>query len=154
MSHQFKTQDSVFLRASRQVFCYRCFLRKVYRCSCPTEAGPGGYTLLQPRDNLNRRGIKLQEANPMSGVFQNIDPHPLNARVSVYPPPLWCGERTTRWVERGVGGGNIVEDARHCSVLYIPKYFLTLTIYSHTVIKKDQFLSRSVLGILPNLLRL
>ncbi len=42
----------------------------------------------------------------MSGVFQNID-----------PPP-------TRLVERGVGV-NILEDARHCSVLYICKYFVT-----------------------------
>jgi hypothetical protein len=41
----------------------------------------------------------------MYGVFQNI-----------VPPRLWCGGGHTRWVERGV---NILEDARHCSVLYI-----------------------------------
>jgi hypothetical protein len=40
----------------------------------------------------------------MSGVFQNIDPHPLTARrvCTVYPPPLVRGE-DTRWVESGVG---------------------------------------------------
>ncbi len=42
-------------RASRAkaFFCSRYCLRRVYRCSCPIEAGPGGYTLLQLRDNLN-----------------------------------------------------------------------------------------------------
>jgi hypothetical protein len=55
----------------------------------------------------------------MSGVFRNIDhppPHPL---ASVYPPAFGAGGGHTRWVERGVE-----EDARHCSVLYICKYFV------------------------------
>ncbi len=44
----------------------------------------------------------------MSGVLQNIDPH---------PPHLVRGKDTLAgW--RG-GGVNILEDARHCSVLYI-----------------------------------
>jgi hypothetical protein len=48
----------------------------------------------------------------MSGVFQNID-----------PPPLVRGEDTLAgW--REVGGVNILEDAKHCSVLYIRKYFV------------------------------
>jgi hypothetical protein len=38
----------------------------------------------------------------MSGVFQNIDPHPSPPGECV-PPRLWCG-----------GGVNILEDARHC----------------------------------------
>jgi hypothetical protein len=65
------------------------------------------------------------EANPMSGVFQNIDPpHLLTARrVCVPPPPLVRGKDTLAgW--RGVWGVNIFEDARHSSVLYICKYFM------------------------------
>jgi hypothetical protein len=56
----------------------------------------------------------------MSGVFQNIDP------PTPSPPPGECvplafgaGGGHTRWVE-----SNILEDARHRSVLYIPKYFV------------------------------
>ena len=54
----------------------------------------------------------------MAGVFQNIDPPPPS------PPPLWCGGRThSLGMERG-WGVNILEDARHSSVLYIRKYFV------------------------------
>jgi hypothetical protein len=41
----------------------------------------------------------------------------------VPPPPLCCGGGHTRWVEIG-WGANILEDARHSSVLYICKYFV------------------------------
>jgi hypothetical protein len=41
-----------------------------------------------------------------------------------YPPPLWCGGKTHSLGEEGVGV-NSLEDARHCSVLYIRKYFVT-----------------------------
>jgi hypothetical protein len=44
----------------------------------------------------------------MSGVFQNV------------PPAFGAGGGHTRWVERG-WGVNILEDTRHCSVLYICK---------------------------------
>jgi hypothetical protein len=60
----------------------------------------------------------------MSDVFQNIDP--LTAR-RVCPPRLWCGgeETVAGWRGGGGGGGvNILEDARHCSVLYIHKFFV------------------------------
>jgi hypothetical protein len=66
----------------------------------------------------------------MSVVFQNIDPppptpHPL---ASVYPPPppLVRGEDTLAGWKGGGGhwGVNILEDVRHCSVLYIRKYFV------------------------------
>jgi hypothetical protein len=50
----------------------------------------------------------------MSGVFQNIDPTPPHRPASVYPPAFGAG---------GGWGANIMEDARHCSVLYIRKYF-------------------------------
>jgi hypothetical protein len=58
----------------------------------------------------------------MSGVLQNIDPPPPHCPASVYPPAFGAGGGHTRWVERG-WGVNILEDARHCSVLYIGKYF-------------------------------
>ena len=59
----------------------------------------------------------------MSGVFQNIDPPPPHRPASVYPPAFGAGGGHTRWVERGVGV-NILEKARHCSVLYKCKYFV------------------------------
>ncbi len=59
----------------------------------------------------------------MSGVFQNIDPPPPHRPASVYPPPLVRGEDThAEW--RGGWGVNILEYARHCSVLYIRKSFV------------------------------
>ncbi len=72
----------------------------------------------------SRRGIILYEANPMSGVFRNIDPPHPSRPASAYPQPLVLGGGHTHWVEGG--GGLIVPsvDARHCSVLYISKYFV------------------------------
>jgi hypothetical protein len=65
----------------------------------------------------------------MSGVYQNIDPHHLTAQ-RVCTPHLWCGGRTHSLGGEGVGVNifNIFEDARHCSVLYIHKYFVVQTI--------------------------
>jgi hypothetical protein len=40
----------------------------------------------------------------MSGVFQNIDPHPLYRPASVYTPAFGAGGGHTRLLERGVGG--------------------------------------------------
>jgi hypothetical protein len=48
----------------------------------------------------------------MSDVFRNID-----------PPTFGAGVGHTRWLERG-WGVNSSEDARHCSVLYLCKYFV------------------------------
>jgi hypothetical protein len=53
----------------------------------------------------------------MSGVFQNIDPPPPHPLASVYPPPLLRREDTHSPGEQEVGV-NILEDARHSSVLY------------------------------------
>jgi hypothetical protein len=56
-----------------------------------------------------RRGIILQEANPMSGVFQNIDtpppPPPPTARRVCTPPPLVWGDTLAG---RRRGGRSIV----------------------------------------------
>jgi len=76
----------------------------------------------------------------MSGVFQNIDPPPPNRPASVYPPAFGAGGGHTRWVERG-WEVNSSEDARHCSVLYLCKYFviqllLELVTESHAWMKE------------------
>ncbi len=57
----------------------------------------------------------------MSGVFRTIDP--LTARRVCTPPPLVRREDTLAIVQSG-WGVNSTEDARHCSVLYICKYFV------------------------------
>jgi hypothetical protein len=65
-----------------------------------------------------------------SGVFHNIDPTPPHRPASVYyphPPPLvWVEDTLAGW--RGGWGVNILEDARHCSVLCICKFFVSITV--------------------------
>ncbi len=68
-------------------------------------------------EDPNRREIILYEANPMPGVFQNIDPPPPHRPASVYAFGAGGGHTRYRW--RGGWGVNILEDARHCSVLHI-----------------------------------
>jgi hypothetical protein len=61
----------------------------------------------------------------MSGVYRNMNPPPPHRPASACVPPAFgAGGGHTRWVERG-WGVNSSEDARHCSVLYICKYFVT-----------------------------
>jgi hypothetical protein len=50
----------------------------------------------------------------MAGVFHNIDP----------PPPSPPGGEDTLAGWRGGWGVNILEDAKHSSVLYVCKYLL------------------------------
>jgi hypothetical protein len=59
----------------------------------------------------------------MSGVFQIIDPPPPSPLGECVPPTFGAGGGHTRWVERG-WGVNSLEDARHCSVPCICKYFV------------------------------
>jgi hypothetical protein len=61
----------------------------------------------------------------MSGVFQNIDPPTPSPPGECVPPAFGAGGGNTRWVERGWGVKSS-EDARHCSVIYICKYFVYL----------------------------
>jgi hypothetical protein len=52
----------------------------------------------------------------MAGVFQNIGPPPPSPPGECVPPAFGAGGGHTRLVERG-WGVNILEDARHSSVL-------------------------------------
>jgi hypothetical protein len=52
-----------------------------------------------------------------------LTPHPPLRPANVYPPAFGAGEDTLAgW--RGGWGVNILEDARHSSVLYVCKYFV------------------------------
>ncbi len=62
----------------------------------------------------------------MSGVFRNIDPPLPHRPASVYPPPLVRGKDSLGGEGVGVGV-NGSEDARHCSVFSIFKYFVRTT---------------------------
>ncbi len=65
----------------------------------------------------------------MSGVFQNIDPpSPSPSSECVCTPPLVRGEDTLAGWRAWRGGWrvNILDDARHSSVLYICKYFVVI----------------------------
>jgi hypothetical protein len=71
----------------------------------------------------------------MSGVFQNIAPPPttpLTARQVCTPQPLVRGEDTLAG-RRGGWWVNCLEDARHCSVLYLCKYFVVLNVRARIV---------------------
>jgi hypothetical protein len=63
----------------------------------------------------------------MSGVFQNIDPPPPSLPGECVPSHHWCGGRTHSLGGEGVGV-NSLEGARHCSVLYLCKYFAALCV--------------------------
>jgi hypothetical protein len=65
----------------------------------------------------------------MAGVFQNIDPPPQSPPGECVPPAFGAGGGHTGWVEKGV---NILEDARHSSVLYIREYFVPQIIVAQT----------------------
>jgi hypothetical protein len=81
----------------------------------------------------------------MSGVFQNIDPPPPPPPGECVPPPppaFGAGGRHTRWVERG-WGVNILEDARHSSVLYIWKCFVDIALSARAGIFKKSMGARN-----------
>jgi hypothetical protein len=72
---------------------------------------------------ISVEGLYCERSNPMSGVFRTIDPPTPSPPGDCVPPAFGAGGGHTRWVER-VRGVNSSEDARHCSALYICKYFL------------------------------
>jgi hypothetical protein len=62
----------------------------------------------------------------MSGVFQNIDPHPLTPwRVCIPHAAFGAGGEHTRWVERGCRGSLVrkTPDTALYSI-YVCKYFV------------------------------
>jgi hypothetical protein len=61
-------------------------------------------------------GIAFFKGSLTRDLRQNSDPPPPHRPASVYPPAFDAGGGHTRWVERG-WGVNILEDARHSSVL-------------------------------------
>jgi hypothetical protein len=65
----------------------------------------------------------------MSGVFRNIDPPTPPPPGECVPPAFGEGGGHTRHSLGGEGVGvKSSEDARHCSVLYICKYFVVCTV--------------------------
>jgi hypothetical protein len=69
----------------------------------------------------------------MTCVFQNIDPPPPS------PPPLLLGEDTLAG-RRGGGGVNILEDARHSSVLFLYRIlFASSTSSVHSILTRAEF---------------
>jgi hypothetical protein len=90
--------------------------------------------IVEPLHSPQTRTVQIAGSCPVEGLCckrpiqclassEILTPPPLTNPASVYPPPLVRGEDTlSGW--RGGGGLNIPEDARHCSVLYICKYFV------------------------------
>jgi hypothetical protein len=70
--------------------------------------------------------LLLYEANPMSCVFQNIDPPPPSPPGDCVPPRLCLGGEDTLAGWRGGWGVNILEDAKHSSVLYLYRILFAL----------------------------
>jgi hypothetical protein len=135
-------------------------LTEISGCFQPGQAkvGPGPTPLcVLPPPLVRSIERSLEEVNPISLVFQNIDP-PSPSPPGKCVPRLCCGGRTDSlgregdggsifWKTREIGlpsyhdlsavrredtlargrggwGVNILEDARHSSVLYICKYFV------------------------------
>jgi hypothetical protein len=73
----------------------------------------------------------------MSGVFQNMNPTPPSP-PSVYPR-LWFGGRTHSLGGEGGDGVNLLEDARHSSVLYICKYFVFVGMKNKYLVRIKRF---------------
>ncbi len=76
-----------------------------------------------------RRGIILQEANPMSGVFQNIDPPPPSALTARWGEDTLAGRRGG-----GGGGVNSLEGARTALyTIYVSTLWLHVSILSKLI---------------------
>jgi hypothetical protein len=61
---------------------------------------------------LDLERLLLSEGNPMSLLFENIDPPPPSPPGECVPPPLLRGEDSLAR-QRGGWGVNILEDERH-----------------------------------------
>ncbi len=70
-------------------------------CTCPVKEGMWKWIASANRNTVER---SLQEGNPISIVFQNIDPPSPSPPRRVYPPRLCCGGRTDSPDGEGDGG--------------------------------------------------
>ncbi len=80
-----------------------------------------------------------------SKILKILTPHPPHCPASVYPTPPpanGAGGGHTRWAERG-WGVNSLEDARHCSVLYLCNYLVEWAVshYGNYCIMKNVWLA-------------
>jgi hypothetical protein len=82
----------------------------------------------------------------MPGVFQNIDPPPPPSGHCV-PPLVRVEDTFAEWREGW--GVNILEDARHSSVLHICKYFVVL-VKIRRMLRKRNFRATHVYARLLN----
>ncbi len=83
------------------------------------------YTVLQELSLLHVEGLYCKRPIQFLASSELLTPPSPHRPASVYPPAFGAGGGHTRWVERG-WGVNKSEDARHCSVFYICKYFVLL----------------------------
>jgi hypothetical protein len=77
------------------------------------------------RKDATVEGLYCKRSIQCLASSEILTPHPLTAR-RVCNPRLWCGGRAHSLGGEGVGV-NSSEDARHCSALYICKYFVDAT---------------------------
>ncbi len=89
---------------------------------CGVTGWPSPSHLWLPHHHPDRRTHRVGRVLSLFSSRRNWDsPNPLPAVECA--SPLVLGGGHTRWVERG-WGVNVLEDARHCSILYIRKYFV------------------------------
>ena len=74
----------------------------------------------------------------MSLVFQNIDPPPPSPPGKCVPPAFVAGGGDTLAGWRGGLGFNILEDARHSSVLYLYQILFDVQYILERVHEKEQ----------------
>ncbi len=84
--------------------------------------------LYKQRDCLHRREIILKEANPMSCVFQNIDPPPTHRPANVTVYPFGAGGEDTLAGWKG-GGGSIFWKTPDTALYSTHKYFVVCTFH-------------------------
>ncbi len=94
-----------------------------------------------------QRNYTVRGQSNVGGLPKNCPPPPPPpAGEGIPPPPLVRGEDT---LARGRGGGvNSSEDTRHCSVLYICKYFVSSPINKYKVESNVHLLNRTVRSLL------
>ena len=75
--------------------------------------GGGLVNPLHGNNSLAHKVLTYVEYRTVSGVFQNIDPHPPLHPASVFFPAAKAGWGVGVHTRRALGGGDILEDARH-----------------------------------------